>query len=82
SEADAWAWVRTHLDAQRAVKKADAARIPSYPHLTKLDRAGPEQRTGVGSDDFRATFGFRGVQFGNWLPDAERQAVLDHAYAG
>lgn len=82
SEAAAWSGLRESLAAARAQKKAESSKIPSYPHLEVLERIGPARRTGITADDFITTFGFRGVQFGNWLPDAERQAVLDHAYAG
>ena len=82
SEAAAWDWLRERLTAERALRKAESDRIPTYPHLERLERVGPEQPTGIDPDDFLTTFGFRGVQFGNWLPDGERQSVLDHAYAG
>lgn len=82
SESAAWDWLRDRLTAERALRKAESDRIPTYPHLERLERVGPEQPAGIDPDDFLTTFGFRGVQFGNWLPDGERQSVLDHAYAG
>ena len=46
-------------------------------------RTGPERRTGnVTADDFKATFGFRGVQFGNWNNQDERQALMNDAWDG
>jgi hypothetical protein len=56
---------------------------PKRPHLDRLERVGmPDGRDGadVSPDDFIETFGFRAVEFGNWLPDGERQQVLNLAY--
>ncbi|WP_143055732.1 LPD1 domain-containing protein [Paraburkholderia hospita] len=55
----------------------------SRPHLDHLQRMGlPDERGGrdIKPDDFLETFGFRGCEFGNWLPDIERQDVLNRAY--
>lgn len=82
SEADAWAALKSTLDAQRPGKTSDGPRMPEFPHLTRLERTGPTHPEGVTSQDFKNTFGFRGVQFGIWLAERERQSVLDHAYAG
>ena len=52
-------------------------------------RTGPERRAAnedVTSDQLRETFGFKGINFGNWMKGdgaknaAERQAHLNHAY--
>ncbi|MBP2845444.1 hypothetical protein J8655_08140 [Dickeya oryzae] len=44
-------------------------------------RSGPTRREGdVTPDRFGETFGFRGVQFGNYVEDARRQADLNDAY--
>lgn len=46
-------------------------------------RTGPERRTGdVAGDDFKTTFGFRGVEFGNWNNQDERQALMNDAWDG
>lgn len=52
---------------------------PKRPHLDKLERSGPDYRQGknVGSEDFIASFGFRGVEFGNWVASDERQKVVN-----
>lgn len=44
-------------------------------------RKGKDYRHGkdVGEEEYKA-FGFRGVQFGNWANDADRQAALNNAY--
>lgn len=53
----------------------------ALPRPDKVVRTGPERRTGnVKGEDFRDTFGFRGVEFGNWEAQDERQTVMNHAY--
>lgn len=44
-------------------------------------RKGKDYRQGknVGEEEYKA-FGFRGVQFGNWANDSDRQAALNNAY--
>lgn len=47
----------------------------------KVMRQGPARRKGdVAGDNFLKTFGFRGVEFGNWNNQVERQHVMNHAY--
>jgi predicted RNA methylase len=55
---------------------------PNRPHLDAINRDGPDYRKDrdVGSDDFKDTFGFRGVEFGNWAANDERQKVLNLAF--
>lgn len=45
-------------------------------------RVGEDYRNGrdVSAEEFRSTFGFRGVQFGEWANQADRQAALNNAY--
>lgn len=52
------------------------------PHLENLHRIGPDYRGGrdVTPSEFMQTFNFRGVEFGNWLPDQERREVLNQSY--
>ncbi len=53
------------------------------PHLAKVIRDGlPDERGGrdITGDDLLNDFGFRACEFGNWLPDTERQDVLNRAY--
>jgi hypothetical protein len=50
-------------------------------------RKGPERRTrDADAAMFQEAFGFRGVEFGNWMRDggteSERQEVLNHAFDG
>ncbi len=53
----------------------------------KAARKGPDRRQGPATPEmFQNAFGFRGVEFGNWMRQAgdgkERQEVLNHAYDG
>lgn len=45
-------------------------------------RAGEDYRNGenVTVEEFASTFGFRGVQFGNWTNQNDRQAALNNAF--
>ena len=45
-------------------------------------RQGKNWRAGrdISAEEFRNTFGFRGVEFGNWANQAERQTVLNNSY--
>ncbi|QEL64791.1 hypothetical protein OTERR_13150 [Oryzomicrobium terrae] len=53
------------------------------PRPQSTQREGVERRTGPAKDtDFTDTFGFRGVEFGNWNNQEERQQLLDDAYDG
>lgn len=66
-------------------KKASASKgkKPVRPHLKSLERVGDETaraNADVDENEFMETFGYRGVEFGLWLDDAERQTVLNFAY--
>jgi hypothetical protein len=53
------------------------------PKPESTQRKGVERRTGdVKGEDFRDTFGFRGVEFGLWNNQEERQEVMNAAYDG
>lgn len=69
----------------------DGPVLPSRPHLEFLRFQGPigeDIETGlrdgqdVAADELLTIFGFRGVEFGNWLPQDERQRVVNYAYDG
>jgi len=49
---------------------------------TNRERIGKDWRNGevITPEKFSATFGFRGVEFGNWVNQAERQDALNDAY--
>jgi hypothetical protein len=55
---------------------------PDRPHLDKIERTGADVRGGrdIDSADFLKDFGFRGVEFGNWVASDERQKATNLAY--
>jgi hypothetical protein len=67
-----------------ALGKGEAGKTPERPHLDKIERTGADIRAGknVGSEDFVKNFGFRGVEFGNWVASDERQKSVNLAYDG
>ncbi|MBF0247042.1 MAG: hypothetical protein HQL36_03060 [Alphaproteobacteria bacterium] len=62
--------------------KGDDKQLPKRPHLDKVKRSGKDIRNGqdVGSENFITDFGFRGVEFGNWVASDERQKSVNLAY--
>ena len=51
-------------------------------NIGMVERKGKDYRKGkdVTPQDFLDTFGVRGVEFGNWVPQAERQLYLNKSY--
>lgn len=80
------------LDEAESAAKADyeknkeavgeTSKEPVRPHLDHIERTGPDYRKGrdVKGEDFLKDFGFRGVEFGNWVAGDERQKVVNLAY--
>lgn len=68
------------IEAMRLKRELD--RELHCPHLDKVERVGPDWRSGrdITADDLIEHFGFRAVEFGNWLPQDERQQVLNFAF--
>lgn len=52
------------------------------PVTGDIQRTGPDWRDGrnISTDEFLARFRFRGIQFGNWVTQKERQNVLNYAW--
>ena len=65
---------------------AERRRIESSihaPHLDAVKRSGPDRRRYVGdvtAKELMDRFGFRAVEFGNWLPQGERAEVMNLAF--
>ncbi|EFN8706438.1 TPA: LPD38 domain-containing protein [Escherichia coli] len=82
SARDAHDYVRIHRD--ELVNQVKALREVSREeqrNATNRDRTGPERRKGdVSPEQFSDAFGFRGVQFGNYVESPRRQADLNRAY--
>lgn len=56
---------------------------PVPPRYKNLTREGPDRRElngDVSEDDLLTRFGFRGVQYGNWVNQKERQFMLNATY--
>ena len=72
----------------REDNKADLSRLwedmtkePETRGKINAPRQGPDRRQGdVSPDQFNDAFGFRGVQFGNYVEGERRQADLNHSF--
>ncbi|HBC1011240.1 TPA: hypothetical protein IGZ65_002849 [Escherichia coli] len=75
-------YVNTHRDELvHQVKALREASREEQRNDTNRDRTGPERRKGnVSPEQFSDAFGFRGVQFGNYVEGPRRQADLNRAY--
>lgn len=73
-------YITEHRDALQ--QQIDAMRAgPRMRSDSNAPREGLDLRDGdVTPDDFQAAFGFRGVQFGNYVEGQRRQADLNRAY--
>jgi hypothetical protein len=74
---------------QQAEDNRLVERILHYPHLAHVERTViPEKAkaydwrhgNNITAQDLIDTFGFRGIEFGNWLVQKERQVVVNMAY--
>jgi hypothetical protein len=70
-----WPDVKVALESRKPA-------LPRRPRLDKLERTGPDHRNGrdLHPDEIVAIFGLRGVEFGNWVRDDERQAAVNLAF--
>lgn len=80
-----WAWAGRKQRAKAAPEDGAEAKKkpePEVPHLDHIVRNGADYRQGKDVDEqlLMEVFGFRGVEYGNWLPQGERQVVLNHAF--
>ncbi|HAX2685736.1 TPA: hypothetical protein JW588_004604 [Escherichia coli] len=82
SASDARKYIDSHRDELvRHVKDMREISREEQRNATNRDRTGPERRKGdVSPDQFSDAFGFRGVQFGNYVEGPRRQADLNRAY--
>lgn len=70
-------------NAQAIMETSTTFGEADLPTPDNTDRTGVERRKGdVEGKDFMETFGFRGVEFGNWNNQIERQQVMNAAYDG
>lgn len=78
-------WLAENHESHMLEKtEAQKKKMPlDRPHLATLIRSGNSVRNpdrDITPQDFINIFGFKAVQFGEWLPDAERQTVLNMAH--
>jgi len=66
----------------KAVDEKKKLLAPLPAHLKNVTRTGPDWRKGVDitGDQLMDTFGFKGIEYGNWVANKERQVVLNHAF--
>ena len=78
---EALAYLNEHMDELQA-KYRNMKETTSIGFAPNGERRGKDWRGGkdVTAEDFRSTFGFRGVEFGNWANQQERQLALNQAY--
>ena len=80
-EAEEWLEAnKASLEAERKARKEKEKSVVYFD--TAQERVGEDYRHGKDATPelFAETFGFRGVQFGNWTNDADRQEGLNQAY--
>lgn len=78
---EASAFLRDHFD--QVVERYEALRkTPAERGATNAARDGKDHRGGrdISPGEFSATFGFRGVQFGNYVEGPRRQQDLNRAF--
>ncbi len=78
---EARAYRESHQEAM-VDKLAKFKEIPNERRDTNAPRVGEDRRGGkdVTPEMFGDSFGFRGVEFGNWVEQGKRQADLNDAY--
>jgi len=74
--------VKSEAEKEAAAEEGKLERELHRPHLDRVQRSGEDWRSGrdIVADDLIEHFGFRAVEFGNWLPQDERQQVLNMAF--
>lgn len=72
----------TEAEAEARRKKAEIDRELHIPHLEHLKRHGEDWREGrdVTADELLERFGFRAIEYGEWLPQKERQQTINGAF--
>lgn len=75
---------KTATDAEVAERKrkSELDKELHVPHLAHVKRFGEDWREGrdVTADELLERFGFRAIEYGEWLPQKERQEVINMAF--
>ena len=83
SRAEAESWLKENKERLEALRKERKERERNIVYFNNDEsRVGKDWRQGRDADAemFTEAFGFRGVQFGNWTNDRDRQEALNQAY--
>lgn len=72
----------TESELAERKSKAELDKELHVPHLASVKRFGEDWREGrdVTADELLEQFGFRAIEYGEWLPQKERQEVINMAY--
>ncbi len=81
SSKEAWAYAKDNK-AELEEKFNTLKEVPDERRETNNPRVGEDRRNGqdITPEVFADAFGFRGVEFGNWVENDRRQADLNDAY--
>ncbi len=81
TKADAEAYLQENAETLRSREEQMIFTLMGSD-IGAVERSGVDYRQGrdITPEEFQSTFGFRGVEFGNWVPQAERQLYLNKTY--
>lgn len=79
---DAEEWLKANLERLESERKQRLEAANSVVYFNPGTRQGKDHRNGEHAtpEMYNETFGFRGVQFGNWTNNEDRQMAMDQAY--
>lgn len=79
---DAEEWLKANLERLESERKQRLEVANSVVYFNPGTRQGKDHRNGEHAtpEMYNETFGFRGVQFGNWTNNEDRQMAMDQAY--
>ncbi|MDE5785908.1 MAG: hypothetical protein K2H98_05180, partial [Duncaniella sp.] len=82
AEAEKWLTENKARLEQERKERRESVRKRVYFDDSEASRTGVDRRGGRNATPqmYEETFGFRGVQFGNWTNEADRQAAMNQAY--
>ena len=72
----------TDAEVAERKRKSELDKELHVPHLAHVKRFGEDWREGrdVTADELLERFGFRAIEYGEWLPQKERQEVINMAF--
>lgn len=73
--------IRDYVERQKSAPKKKRGIMEIPRHLSDIARSGAPHRSGdITADNMLHKFNLRAIEFGEWLPDKERQHVLNTSY--